>query len=66
MSRYRGKYPKSQDCINAGRSWMYLVEVASACPHKIETSSFVLMADKADCEKCLAYEQRKEVPPCSE
>lgn len=60
MAKYRGKHPKSQDCVNAIKSpWMmYMIDVTQNCPHKISLRAG-LMVEKQTCDTCEAYVKRE-------
>ena len=59
MAKYRGKYPKSQDCIYAEEVMMILVRVTADCPHGIVVSGGTLFSSKELCEECTAYIKRE-------
>lgn len=59
MAKYRGKYPKSQSCVHAIRSWMYMAEVNKDCPCGINYTGS-RMVDKATCEQCDSHKPKEE------
>jgi len=54
MTKYRGKYKKCRNCVNAKTVMMCLVEVSEDCPNKRKFLSGTFV-DKEICENCKEF-----------